>query len=77
MQNNSKKTQIAEIRKYLETHKKGITSFEAIRNFGATRLSGIIYVLRNKYNMPIITENKVVKTRYGRNTSVAVYKLEA
>lgn len=70
-----KKTQIGEIKKYLETHKKGITSLEAINLFGATRLSGIIYVLKHKHGMNIVTESKTVKTRYNRNTSVAVYKL--
>ena len=75
MQKNTKKTQIDEIRKYLENHKKGITSLEAIDRFGATRLSGIIWVLKHKHQMPIITESKTVKTRYGRTTTVAVYKL--
>lgn len=69
-----KKTQTSEIKKYLETHKKGLTSLEAINMFGATRLSGIIFVLR-KNGMNIITEDKLVGNRYGGVSRVAVYKL--
>ena len=71
-----KKTQIDEIKKYLETHKQGITSLEAIERFGATRLSGIIYVLRYKRGMPIITEHKIVTNRFGGISNIAVYKLK-
>lgn len=73
----TKKTQINEVKKYLETHKKGLTSIEAIEMFGATRLSGIIHTLRRREGMNIETENKVVKTRYGHTTVVANYKLVA
>lgn len=69
------KTQTSEIKNYLETHTKGITSIEAFQKFGATRLSAIIYQLRYKYGMNIVTEDKVVKTRYGKPTTIAVYKL--
>lgn len=71
------KSQTSEIKKYLETHKKGLTSLEAIEKFGATRLSSIIYNLRTKYQMNIKTEAKVVTNRYGGVSSVAVYKLDA
>ena len=40
------KTQTGDVLKYLETHKKGITSKEAFDKFGATRLSSIIYSLK-------------------------------
>ena len=74
MTNN--KSQTKDILKYLETHKKGITSLEAIEKFGATRLSGIIFALRKRgYN--IISDNKLVKNRYGRQVLVSTYKLEA
>lgn len=69
------KTQISDIKKYLENHKKGITSLEAIDKFGATRLSSIIYVLRHKHGMNIQAEDKKVKTRYGRTAVVANYRL--
>lgn len=69
------KTQTSEIKKYLETHKKGLTSMEAFDKFGATRLSSIIYHLRYNHGMKIITEDKIVKTRYGKPTTISVYKV--
>ena len=33
-----------------------ITSWEAIKEYGATRLSAIIYNLRRKYNLDIINK---------------------
>ena len=68
-------TQTSEIKKYLETHKKGLTSMEAFRLFGTTRLSAIIYELRYRHGMDIISESKTVKTRYGKPTIISVYKL--
>lgn len=60
---------IAHLRKY-----KTITSYEAIKRFGATRLSGIIYVLKER-GFGIETELVEVKNRYGHITRVAVYHL--
>lgn len=68
-------TQTSEIKKYLLTHKRGLTSYEAFELFGATRLSAIIYQLRYKHGMNIVSEDKVVKTRYGKPTTVSVYKV--
>lgn len=49
-----------------------ITSQQAIDLYGATRLSGIIYVLRKDgYN--ILSMNKIVKTRFGTHTVISVY----
>ena len=70
-----RRTQISDIKKYLETHKRGITSLDAIKMFGATRLSGIIWYLKNKEKMNIITEKKQVPNQYGGKSTVAVYKL--
>lgn len=69
-----RQTQTNDIKRYIETHKKGITSLEAIEMFGATRLSSIIFCLR-KQGMNIVTETKNVKNRYGGTSSIAVYKL--
>lgn len=69
-----KRTQKEDIKKYIETHKKGITSIEAINMFGATRLSGIIFDLR-KSGMNIVTKMKSVDNRYGGKSQIAVYKL--
>jgi hypothetical protein len=52
-----------------------LTSMQAIELYGATRLSGIIYHLRNKGYI-INRRDKAVKTRYGRNTVIGVYWLE-
>lgn len=41
---------------YLRTHKRGITSMQAIELFKATRLSAIIFELRKKHNIVTITE---------------------
>lgn len=69
-----KTTQEKEVLDYLR--KIGsITSWEAIVEFGATRLSAIIYNLRKKgYN--IETNDLIVKNRYGNATVIAKYVLK-
>ena len=67
-------TQRRAVLNYLMEHGT-ITSMEAFEMFGATRLSAIIYQLRYKHGMNIITEDKMVKTRYGMPTVVSVYKV--
>lgn len=52
-----------------------ITSWEAIQNYGATRLSAIIYRLRNKYGLNIITENVRFTDRYGNKADYGKYIL--
>ena len=42
-----------------------ITSWEAIKEYGATRLSAIIYVLRHKYGMNIVSDDIEFIDRYG------------
>ena len=59
---------------HLKANKKGITSMEAIEKYGATRLSGIIYDLKHRDNLSIITERITVQTIYG-STQIARYKL--
>ena len=52
-----------------------ITSWEAIKEFGATRLSAIIYNLRNKgYN--ITSRFSSAKNRYGDKVQFAIYELK-
>lgn len=53
-----------------------ITSYEAIKLYGVTRLSDIIYILRHNYGYNITSHFEQVTTRYERKTSIAVYKLE-
>ena len=49
-----------------------ITSYEAIKEYGATRLSAIIFNHRKEgYDIDSIPLTK--KTRFGRNTTIAHY----
>ena len=59
---------------HLKANKNGITSMEAIEKYGATRLSGIIYDLKHRDNLNIITERITVQTIYG-SIQIARYKL--
>lgn len=52
-----------------------ITSWQAIKEYGATRLSAIIYNLRNKYDLNIITEDVEFTDRYGTKASYGKYIL--
>lgn len=69
-----KNSQIAAIRNHLKKH-KSITSWEAIQNYGATRLSGIIYVLKHKEGWDIKTKDVSVKNRFGNHCTIAKYEL--
>ena len=60
------------IKWHLKTYGK-ITSWEAIKEYGATRLSDIIYKLKNE-GYPIETHLVEIKTRFGRKTSIARYQ---
>lgn len=60
-------TKICLVKKHLEEGKK-ITSWQAIQLYQATRLSAIIFVLKNKYGMNIATNmihNPINGTRYA------------
>ena len=48
-------THRANVKGHLET-KGNITSWEAISLYRCTRLSAVIYALKNDYDMPIETE---------------------
>lgn len=52
------------VKNYLE-EKGEITSMDAIKKFGATRLSAIIYNLRHNYGMNIINRTNKIKDRFG------------
>lgn len=68
---SKKKSQISDIICHLRKYKT-ITSMEAIDMYGATRLSGIIYILKER-GFGIDTELVKVKNRYGYATRIAVY----
>ncbi len=68
-----KKSQRELILEHLKNHGK-ITSIEAIDQYGATRLSSIIFNLRKEgYN--IATLDTAIKDRYGTRKTIATYKL--
>lgn len=72
--NEKQETLTQSVRAYLEEGHT-ITSLEAIRLFGATRLSAIIYTLRHDYGLPIEGERITVPTRRGVLANVVRYKL--
>lgn len=53
-----------------------ITSWEAIKEYGATRLSAIIYNLRHHYNMEIRNETVFFIDRFGNKSHYDVYIYE-
>ena len=61
----------------LHLQEKGsITSWEAIKEYGATRLSSIIYNLRYKYNMNIINDQVDFTDRFGNKSYFVKYVLK-
>ena len=69
----NKRSQITDIIAHLRKY-KSITSNEAIKRYGATRLSGIIFILREK-GFGIETEMPQGKNRYGHISNYAIYHL--
>lgn len=53
--------------------KGSITSWEAIKEYGATRLSAIIYTLRHKRGMDIVSEAIEFTDRFGNLGHYAEY----
>jgi hypothetical protein len=68
-------SQLQEVLKYMQ-ETGPITSIDAIKMFGATRLSAIIYDLKAKGH-DIESEMVSVVNRYGKTTRVSSYTLEA
>lgn len=68
------KDKTSAILKHLQ-EKGSITSMDAFKLYGATRLSAIIFTLR-KRGFDIETNTEVTKDRYGHNCSYARYTLE-
>lgn len=52
-----------------------IDTWTAIQKYGVTRLSAIIYRLRNEYDMKIDTHERCVKDRNNNVCNYALYKL--
>lgn len=68
-----RKDKTSEILKHLKVN-GSITSLDAIRLYGATRLSAIIFNLRKK-GYDIQTQTEVTKDRYGHSCNYARYIL--
>lgn len=66
-------TQKKVILKHFDTYKK-ITSWDAIMEYGITRLANVIFVLRNEGYI-IESRNRTVYTRLGNATTIAEYTL--
>lgn len=60
---------------YMKTYKT-ITTYEAFKYCGVSRLSARIWDLRNKYGYDIGTQPRKVRTADGDLTSVNAYFLE-
>lgn len=60
---------------YMKTYKT-ITTYEAFKYCGCSRLSARIWDLRNKYGYDIGTKPRKVRTPDGIMTSVNAYYLE-
>ena len=68
------KTQTESILAHLNKY-GSITSMEAFKEYGATRLSAIIFKLKHQ-GYRITTEIVSVDTRYGRKANIAKYTLQ-
>ena len=69
-------TKMAQVKKHLKT-KKHITSWEAIQLYQATRLSAIIFNLRNKEGYEIETKSIATKDKNGNSVVYAKYVLKS
>lgn len=67
-----KKTHKHRLVDYLQTH-GSVTSLEAIRDLGNTRLSATIHTLRHKDKYLIYSDMVQVPNRFGGTTQVARY----
>lgn len=67
-------THIDRIKRHLEDYGK-ITSLEAINEYGNTRLSATIFILRHDYGLNIVSIPTKGKNRYGEETHFVTYVL--
>jgi len=69
------KTQKQVVLSNLKRNRRGLTQVEAYERYGITRLSAVIFCLRDD-GYDIKTTMKAVKNRYGDTCHVAYYTLE-
>lgn len=71
------KTQWETILYYLQSNPgKTISSWQAIKEFGFTRLSGIVKVIEYRKHIVLKRRDVMVNTRYGGKTRVTEYWYE-
>lgn len=68
-------TQCERVKRHLEQF-GSITTWEAFKEYGITRLSARIWDLKHKDGLVITEERKGAKNRFGEATSYNVYRLE-
>ena len=68
-------TQKERVKRHLEKYGT-ITTLEAFKEYGITRLSARIWDLKHKDGLVITEERKGAKNRFNEPTSYNVYKLE-
>ena len=68
-------TQREVILNHFKKHKT-ITSWEAIMEYGITKVNSVIYHLRQD-GYRITSTSKTVRTRLGNTTTISVYELKA
>ena len=64
-----KQTKKAKVLRYIQTHRRGITGLEALRNFGLYRLSATIHELRSEgYDIKteMMTPDDPDESKYAR-----------
>jgi hypothetical protein len=69
------KTQFEEVKIHLEEY-RSITSWDAFKEYGITRLSAIIYRLRHEENWTINNVNITKNNRYGNPVTFAKYTID-
>lgn len=74
MRSWKKKNKTSEVLNHLKKY-KSINSLDAIKLYGATRLSAIIYNLRHNYGLNIVSKIVPFKDRYGTNSDYVDYIL--
>ena len=73
METKTKKTVTGDILNHLKRY-GSINQLKALERYGTWRLADVIFRLREQ-GYKIRTEDKLVKTRYGKKVNVAVYRL--
>ena len=72
---SKRKTNKTQLVKDLLTSGDSITSYQAFLEFGITRLSAIVFNLKNDYNMDIVSEPVKKFDRFGNEVKFSKYYL--